>query len=318
MAETSEKFYLTNAWRYAIYGAILGLCFPIPATLWDLYMQNLSFTLDNMWAAQTHQPLHWIIDTAPLFLGFVASLAGFRQDQLESQNALLEQDRELQTGEIAETSLELEAKNRVLTSYNQISQTIQSSLDLETVLHTLAVETIKAGIFRSLMVALVDPKEETIAVVWNMVTEDANLPPEQWTKSDIIGIQYALDDDNITAEVARTGDLRIIEEWDDRFDPDIEGLEDRKGKVSYFIPIKQGDQTLAVLATGSALQDKEDVLHRIDLLEPFFDQVATALNHAILYRDLEKAKEVAELASQSKGEFLSNMSHEKSVKLSNK
>ena len=310
MSINLSQFYQTKTFRYGFYGALFGFCFPMLATLWDFYLQDLNLSFANVWTLQTIQPLHWIINTAPFVLGFIASLVGIRQDQMENLNNLLEQQVAQRTDEMAETSQELDEKNRILSAYNRISQTLHSSLDLDTVLDTLAVQTIKAGIFRSLMVALVRHDMQIVEVVRNIVSTDVDLPPDKWTKSDIVGLWYDLDDGNITAEVARTGDLQIIEEWDDRFDPDIEGPAARRGKVSYFIPVKQNGRTLAVLATGSTIEEKTEIMRRIDLLEPFFDQIATALEHAQLYRDLGQAKEIAESASRSKSEFLANMSHE--------
>jgi signal transduction histidine kinase/CheY-like chemotaxis protein len=69
--------------RYTIVGAIFGLCFPIVATLLDILVQSLPVVWSSIEQVQSSQPLHWIIDTAPVFLGFAASLAGVRQDALK-------------------------------------------------------------------------------------------------------------------------------------------------------------------------------------------------------------------------------------------
>jgi len=94
------------------------------ATLGDLYLQGLSLSFTNIWAFQTNQPLHWIIDAAPFVLGFVASRVGIRQDQMDNLNKSLKREVALHTGTIAETSQELKEKDRILTAYNRISQTL--------------------------------------------------------------------------------------------------------------------------------------------------------------------------------------------------
>jgi signal transduction histidine kinase/CheY-like chemotaxis protein len=66
--------------RYATYGALFGLAFPLFSTIVDAFMR-----LDSAGAwieAQRTNPLLWVIDTAPLFLGFFAALAGRAQDDL--------------------------------------------------------------------------------------------------------------------------------------------------------------------------------------------------------------------------------------------
>lgn len=113
--------------------------------------------------------------------------------------------------------------------------------------------------------------------------------------SNVIGISYDLDDDNITAQVARSGEMTIIDDGEDnrldkRVDKSPEAwTEDRK--VAYFIPVKQGDRVLAVLSTASTGGEKEDVLHKIEAMEPLLDQLAIALNHARLYQESQALNE---------------------------
>ena len=77
--------------RYMVYGALFGLAFPVLSTLGDLYMQQLPLTLENLLQVQRSTVLHWVIDTAPFFLGLFASFAGRRQDQLACLNEILRQ-----------------------------------------------------------------------------------------------------------------------------------------------------------------------------------------------------------------------------------
>ena len=299
-----------NTRDYTLLGILFGFLFPAVATGIDLYMQDLSVSFTHILFVQTHQPLHWIIDTAPIVLGFIARLAGSRQDQVEYLNALLAEEVDLQTKEITIANEELEEKNRLLTAYNHISQTIMASLEKEKVLDALVVEVIQAGIFRSLMVALVDHKTQTVEVVRSVNKENINKQGQIEVRSDIEGLTYALTDDNITAEVAHTGEMQIIEEWDQRFDPKIDSPDKRQGKVSYFIPVLHNGETVAVLATGSAIAEKEATLQRIDKLDTLLDQVVIALENARLYKDLLQAMQAAQAANQAKSEFLANISHE--------
>ena len=77
--------------QYALYGALFGLAFPVLSTLGDLYMQQLPLTMKSLLQVQKSTPLHWVIDTAPFFLGLFASFAGKRQDQLVCLNKRLRQ-----------------------------------------------------------------------------------------------------------------------------------------------------------------------------------------------------------------------------------
>ena len=112
----------------------------------------------------------------------------------------------------------------------------------------------------------------------------------------IIGTTYALDDDNITPTVARTGELTVIDGWDDRFDDTSGGPEIRAASVAVFIPIIREGRVLAVMATGEELGRKEELLRRIQVMSPLLDQVAIALDHALLFgRVRDHVAELAEL-----------------------
>ena len=81
------------------YHGALGALFPLISTVFDLLVQGVPFTLSNALQLQRSQPLHWVIDSAPLFLGLFAGLAGRRQDtviakvQITSLNQRLQQEQ---------------------------------------------------------------------------------------------------------------------------------------------------------------------------------------------------------------------------------
>ena len=67
--------------RYALYGALFGVAFPLIGTLVEAASRGYGLGLDGLFRAQS-SPLLWIVDTAPFFLGVMASFAGRRQDQI--------------------------------------------------------------------------------------------------------------------------------------------------------------------------------------------------------------------------------------------
>lgn len=181
-------------------------------------------------------------------------------------------------------------RDRLVTAYNRIGSIILGTPDVHEALGKLAREIVEVGIFRSLMVALVDEDGRGIEVVHNIGqfhTSTGTLP--KWKNFErTIGVRYDIDDANITSTVARTGEMQIIEEWDSRFDSRTDRPEYKKGQVSYFLPVKKGARTLAVLATGSTAEDKEEHLARIKTIQPLLDQVAVAIEHARL---IERTRE---------------------------
>jgi GAF domain-containing protein len=84
---SSPRFFKTAARRYAAVGAAFGLLFPLIATLVSILEAQLPLSLESAIAVQQASPLLWIIDTAPLFLGLFAAIAGRREDKLNQTYA---------------------------------------------------------------------------------------------------------------------------------------------------------------------------------------------------------------------------------------
>ena len=196
----------------------------------------------------------------------------------------------LETTETVHQARQLEESSRLLDAYQGIGQLALSSLDVDDVLDRVSQEIVRAGIFRSLMLALVDEEQQSIEVVRNYMCErDARRQPIPGSLIEplpgVIGLRYSLDDDNITAQVARTGQMTVIEGLDPRFDPRVEEPAVQT-KISYFFPVTRGDRTLAVMATASTPEQKEETLRRIRAMPALLSQVAIALEHAQMYRQI--------------------------------
>ena len=70
-----------NTRRYALCGALFGALFPLAGTLIQAALDPSAVGYWSRVARAQAMPLLWIIDTAPLFLGLLAALAGRREDQ---------------------------------------------------------------------------------------------------------------------------------------------------------------------------------------------------------------------------------------------
>jgi len=88
MKQLSVWFPTATA-RYTLWGALFGSCFPLIAILLDLFPNGEAITIETFLRVQRTQPLHWIIDIAPLILGLFARLLGRRQDLLSQRNEQL-------------------------------------------------------------------------------------------------------------------------------------------------------------------------------------------------------------------------------------
>lgn len=82
----------TNKFKFACIGIAFGFVFPCIAILHDLNHYNLAFSWANAVAVQVDHPIHFIIDTAPIFLGLFAFACGMRQDKIQRMNKELRKE----------------------------------------------------------------------------------------------------------------------------------------------------------------------------------------------------------------------------------
>jgi len=234
---------------------------------------------------------------------------------LERRNAeLAEQLREGQRREeeLAQTNHRLEERERLLSAFHETGKALLAALDPDTILDTLSMQVIEAGVFRSIMIAVVDAEASKVCVVraYNRVRgDDGSWEPVQ--KADLaVGFECDLDDEIITATVARTGVMEVVEGWDDRYDERLRETTSPQA-VAYFVPIMHKGRPIAVLGTGSSRAERGEVLRRIDVLRPFFDQVAIALYHARLYADLqERERQLRQMQKMEvMGELTAGIAH---------
>lgn len=194
--------------------------------------------------------------------------------------------------QLLDANQNLKEKEELLTALQSVSNSSFSYLDLDEILDNFGKQIIQSGIFRSLMIALVDHDAREIEVVRAFQRE---LPENPLNVLKIenhdrtCGTRYKLDDNNITPLTARTGKLQMASSIEDpRLDHKYEEDSDWTDKVAYFIPIIHHDKVVAVLATGSRQHQKSDFLKRLSNMRLLFDQFGIALENALLYRQVRQ------------------------------
>jgi PAS domain S-box-containing protein len=266
---------------------------------------------------------------------------GYSQDITDQKRAehVLKQSTEELENRVRERTEELVALNAQFSERERLSaaafgmgRSVLESIDLDVVLDAFANNLVKAGQFRSLMIARVNEEARTLEVarLVSLFAGRRGIRDEPKVTQPDDRMSYDLDGKNIACEVARTGRMEVVVGWDRRFDSNIRNQGGRavfEDKVSYFIPIRHGVHTLAVVATASTRDDRVETLRLIEIMGPLFDQVAIALDHAHLFKIAEERRQeiverqqaeaalkvalvAAEAAAEAKGEFLANMSHE--------
>ncbi|MBT3346506.1 MAG: PAS domain S-box protein [Gemmatimonadetes bacterium] len=179
---------------------------------------------------------------------------------------------------------DLQEKERLLAAYHLIGRLILKPLVLDEIMDTMVQQIVKVGIFRSLTFAIVDA--EARLVLPRLTLSRRGDGEFIWDRYDN---RYDLDDSpDIMAEVARSGRIEVIEGFDKRYTRGPQNTPDFARKTAYFFPVKLGEKTVAILATGSERHQKAATLRNIELMSPLLDLVAIALDHARMYDAVQK------------------------------
>jgi GAF domain-containing protein len=136
--------------QYTLLGIFFGALFPALATLLEMAAEGLPLGVASAIQVQQTNPLLWIIDTAPFFLGLGGSLVGRRQATLEGLNAVLSaREAQMQAvqesieHQVLERTTELETANHLLArraaqlkAITDLSESIARVQDLDEVFPT--------------------------------------------------------------------------------------------------------------------------------------------------------------------------------------
>jgi len=121
-----KTFNQSQIIRYALYGILLGLLFPVAATVIAWHLDAGPLTVARIVHIQSSNPLLWVIDSAPFLLGLLAGMVGHRQDRIQTLLHSL-------GGLVEDRTAELQQ------SRNRLENIIQSMADLMLVLNNHGV-----------------------------------------------------------------------------------------------------------------------------------------------------------------------------------
>ncbi len=98
----------TYTFKYSLFGIAFGFCFPVFSLIFDgLFLKDLSFSAESFFAVHHLNPLHFIIDSAPIFLGIAFGFAGRNMDEVTEVRQDIESYNE-----------ELLQQNQIVTQYS--------------------------------------------------------------------------------------------------------------------------------------------------------------------------------------------------------
>jgi GAF domain-containing protein len=143
---------LSTVARYTVGGFVFGIAFPVGATIIDMALQGLPLTMESALSIQGSQPLHIIIDTAPLVLAAAGWLMGVRQRSTEQLSGELEM-------RVADRTAALEANSARLQAVAEVGSFVTRARDLDGLLNDVVSLIIERFDFYHAQVFLIDEAE---------------------------------------------------------------------------------------------------------------------------------------------------------------
>jgi PAS domain S-box-containing protein len=96
--------------EYTIIGLLLGVLFPLGATLMWVYLHGEPISPESFLLAQRTEPLLWIIDSAPLFLGLTLWVAGYNKNKITEMKKRLDKAMVARTSELVSANEKLKSE----------------------------------------------------------------------------------------------------------------------------------------------------------------------------------------------------------------
>lgn len=263
--------------RHAAWGGLFGILFPIAATLVDIWARGLPLHPFSAFYVQLTQPLHWIIDSAPLILGIAGGMMGTRQESLQQMNLELSRAMALQTDELAQVNESLRSRAAQLELIVRIVRRVSGILERRELV-TAVVDIIGKSLnYYHVHIYLFDEQRQYLVI--NGGTGEAGL------KMALQGHRIALGKGIVGSSAASNlpvvaSDVRQNSSW--LANP---LLPDTRAEVA--VPIRRGERVLGVLDV------QHDVVGGLDqsdaeVLQTIADQVAVALENAHLYEQVQR------------------------------
>ena len=296
-----SRLPLTETQKYTLAGALFGLVFPVVATTLRILNSNLPFSFSNAVHVQSTDSLLWIIDTAPLFLGVFAALAGYRQDNLQQVNEkLLQREIELENAKknleqhVGERTHELIVANQQIGKRAEqlgiiadVARSATSIQDVDRLLPYISKLISERFSVYHVGIFLIDGQKQY--AILRASNSDGGL------KMLVQGHRLKVGEQGIVGFVTQNGQARIASDVGvDAVFFNNPYLPDTHSEIA--LPLKSGDNVIGALDIQSTETNafSEDAASTLSILA---DQVSIAILNAISHEESQRALREAEIAS---------------------
>ena len=278
---------------YTVYGVLFGFLFPLTSGLYLILQNGYLFTFSSFFAVQRNNPLMWMIDSAPLFLGLFALMGGIRQSRVlhlnEELNAHIIEQRQLsdQLTELKEKlQVHVEKQLVQLKAAAQVAREASAIHDLDRLLEdTVNLISERFGFYHA-GIFLIDERNE-YAILCAASSEGG-----KWMLSR--NHKLAVGKVGIVGYVAWKGEPRIaLDVGEDAVFFNNPDLPLTRSEMA--LPLIARQKIIGVLDVQSTLSGafvEED----ISILQTLADQLALAIDNAQLFTETQlTVKELDEL-----------------------
>jgi GAF domain-containing protein len=285
-----------NKYQFTLIGVFFGAVFPfVAAIIQARYVEHIPVTFSNLLTIQTEQPLLWIIDSAPIFLGLFAFFIGRAQEQSEkASNELRDQVAETQmlSDQLQEQNLQLESiveertaaitrRVQYLQAAAEVGRAATSIYSLEDLLPQVTQFISERFGFYQVGIFLIDDLGDY--AVLKAASSDGGKRMLARNHKLKVGAE------GIVGYVTKTGEVRIaLDVGEDAVHFDTPELPSTRSEMA--LPLFSGGRlygALDVQSTQSGAFSEDDVL----TLRVLADQVSMAINNAMLFEQLQDSLE---------------------------
>ena len=215
--------------------------------------------------------------------------------KLQESYADLEHKVEVRTRELAKSVRELRA-------LGEVSQAVNSTLDLESMLNTIVAQAVQLSSTDAGAIYVSDETQKELRLRATHGMSEAMIAA-------ITQRGVGFDEGTVAQAMAQRAPVQVADLREGRVSPIEEIVLGAGYRALLVVPLLSPDGIVGMLVVRRRVPG-EFPESTIDLLQTFAAQSVVAIENARLYSEVEEKRRQLAIASQHKSQFLANMSHE--------
>jgi adenylate cyclase len=228
----------------------------------------------------------------------------FRKNTLERDDLLAEkaQAADRLENEVKQRTAELAQSVQELRALGDVSQAVNSTIDLETVLSTIVTKAVQLSGTEAGTIYVFDEASQEFRMRASYGMDDAII-------AEIKERHIRMGETVVSRAVLQRKPVQIYDVQHDPSSPVLDVIVRAGFRGHLTVPLLGADRIVGALVVRRK-EPGEFPQSTIDLLQTFAAQSVLAIQNARLFGELEEKSGELELASKHKSQFLANMSHE--------